>query len=102
MLSLALSNPYNASSPPSLRHFDREKKNVYSFEVRATDGGRYDARSEKAQVQITISDVNDNKPVFTQYPFTVDLPVYSQPGQELLKVTATDKDEGVNQEIVYR
>lgn len=75
---------------------------MYSFEVRATDGGRYDARSEKAQVQISISDVNDNKPVFTQFPFTVDLPVYSQRGQELLKVTATDRDEGVNQEIVYR
>lgn len=85
-----------------IRHFDREKQSVYTFEVRATDGGRYDARSEKAQVQITITDVNDNKPVFTQYPFTVELPVYSQPGQELLKVTATDKDEGVNAEIVYR
>lgn len=84
------------------RYFDREKQSVYTFEVRATDGGRYDSRSEKAQVQITISDVNDNKPVFTQYPFTVDVPVYSQPGHQLLQVTASDKDEGVNADIVFR
>lgn len=84
------------------REFDREKQSVYTFEVRATDGGRYDSRSEKAQVQISISDVNDNKPVFTQYPFTMDVPVYSQPGQHLLKVTATDKDEGRNADIIFR
>ncbi|XP_069943885.1 protein dachsous-like [Cherax quadricarinatus] len=82
-------------------YFDREKQNMYTFEVRATDGGRYDSRSEKAQVQITISDVNDNKPVFTQYPFTVDVPVYSQPGHQLLQVSATDKDDGVNADIVF-
>ncbi|KAK7075982.1 calcium ion binding [Halocaridina rubra] len=82
-------------------YFDREKQSVYTFEVRATDGGHYDPRSEKTQVQITITDVNDNKPVFNLYPFTVDVPVYSQPGQQLVQVTASDKDEGVNADIVF-
>ncbi|XP_076056754.1 dachsous cadherin-related 1 [Oratosquilla oratoria] len=81
--------------------FDREKQTTYTFEVRATDGGRYNARSEKAYVQITIRDVNDNKPVFLEYPYTQDVPAFIQPGRQLLKVTAVDKDEGVNANVVY-
>ena len=84
------------------RYLDREKQSVYNFEVRATDGGRYDTRSTKAQVQITITDVNDNQPIFEKYPFIVDVPVYTQPGQQLTQVTAVDKDEGVNAEVEYR
>ena len=69
--------------------------------MRATDGGRYDARSEKAQIHISVTDVNDNKPVFIKYPFTADVPAFTQPSQQLLQITAEDKDEGANGEIVY-
>ncbi|KAB7504840.1 Protein dachsous, partial [Armadillidium nasatum] len=82
-------------------NLDREKQSIYNFEVRAIDGGSYDARSESAQVQITISDINDNEPVFTEYPFKVQVPIYKQPGQQLVKVVAEDKDEGSNGDIVY-
>lgn len=67
----------------------------------ATDGGKYDAKSQTVPVQITISDVNDNKPVFAKYPFSGQVGALSQPGQTLLKVTATDADYGTNAEIVY-
>ncbi|KAF2367299.1 Cadherin [Trinorchestia longiramus] len=80
---------------------DREKQDRYNFEVRATDGGQYDTRSETAQVQIRIGDANDNRPKFAKYPFLVTVPVYSQPGQELIQVKATDDDEGLNSDIVY-
>lgn len=69
--------------------------------MRATDGGRYDARSEKAQIHITITDVNDNKPVFVKYPFAADVPAFTQPNQQLLQIVAEDKDEGANGEVVY-
>jgi len=82
-------------------YFDRERRSSYTFEVRATDGGRYDARSEKAQIHISVTDVNDNKPVFIKYPFTADVPAFTQPSQQLLQITAEDKDEGANGEIVY-
>jgi protocadherin-16/23 len=75
---------------------------VYSFQVVATDGGRYDARSEKVSVQLTLSDVNDNKPVFEMYPFTAEVASSVQPGQTLVQVKAHDKDEGANADIVYR
>ncbi|KAG8225976.1 hypothetical protein J437_LFUL006205, partial [Ladona fulva] len=80
---------------------DREKQRVYNFQVVATDGGLYDARSQRAPVTITIGDVNDNKPVFTKYPFTAEVPAYTQPGQFLLQVSAEDRDEGPNADIVY-
>ncbi|KAG1676563.1 Protein dachsous [Nymphon striatum] len=81
--------------------FDREKKSFYHFEVRATDGGRYNARSARANILISISDVNDNKPVFTKYPFTAQISENSAPGTNLLQVEAFDKDEGINSEIVF-
>ena len=69
--------------------------------MRATDGGRYDARSEKAQIHITVTDINDNKPVFVKYPFTADVPAFTQPNQQLIQIVAEDKDEEANGEIIY-
>lgn len=69
--------------------------------VVATDGGRYDARSQRVPIQITIDDVNDQIPVFDKYPFTAQVAALVQPGQQLLQITATDADQGTNGEIVY-
>jgi protocadherin-16/23 len=74
---------------------------VYNFQVVATDGGRYDARSQKVPVRITIGDVNDNKPVFSRFPFSAEVPAYSQPGHNLLRVTAEDQDAGTNADVVF-
>ncbi|XP_066154165.1 protein dachsous [Euwallacea fornicatus] len=81
--------------------FDRERKSEYNFMVVATDSGKYNARSTKVPVTVYIKDVNDNKPIFTKYPFQEKVPSYVQPGQNILKVTAKDIDEGTNAEIVY-
>lgn len=83
------------------RPFDRERKKTYDFLVVATDQGKYDARSQKVPVRITIADVNDNKPIFAKYPFREKVAAFIQPGQTLLKVFATDADDGTNAEIVY-
>lgn len=69
--------------------------------VVATDDGRYDARSQRVPVQITIEDVNDNKPIFDKYPFSTQVPTLVQPGQQILQITAIDADQGTNGEIVY-
>ena len=45
-----------------------------------------------ASVIITIQDINDNPPVFTQPSFTVDLAEKTAPGTEFFNVTATDAD----------
>jgi len=83
------------------RLFDREKRSNYELQVVATDGGRYDARSQRVPVQITITDVNDNKPVFASHPFTAQVPVYTPAGSAIVTVLATDADLGTNSEIIY-
>ncbi|XP_075153661.1 dachsous cadherin-related 1 [Haematobia irritans] len=80
---------------------DRERQHIYNFMVVATDGGRYDSRSARVPVQISIDDVNDNKPIFERYPFRAHVPALIQPGQTLVQVTANDKDLGLNGEIIY-
>lgn len=69
--------------------------------VVSTDGGRYDARSQRVPVQISIDDVNDQKPIFDKYPFSAQVGALVQPGQQLLQISATDADQGTNGEIVY-
>ncbi|XP_021205801.2 protein dachsous isoform X1 [Bombyx mori] len=81
--------------------FDREKTNVYHFEAVATDQGRYITRSQRVSVEVTITDVNDHKPIFTKYPFKEQVASLTPPGQSLLRVSATDKDIGINAEILY-
>lgn len=67
----------------------------------ATDSGKYDAKSTSIPVEINISDVNDNAPVFEEYPFRARVSTGTQPGQNILRVSANDADDGPNGEIVY-
>ena len=68
------------------REFDREKKQRYTFEVYATDSGLYGPRSRSVRVEITIEDVNDNAPVFTEVPFKADISQSYSVGQQVTKV----------------
>ncbi len=81
--------------------FDREKKSSYSFEVHATDGGLYGPRTKMVRVDIQITDVNDNAPVFEEIPFRVNISQTHALGQYVTKLVATDKDEGVNGQVYY-
>ena len=69
--------------------------------VVATDGGKYNGRRTSVPVEIEISDVNDNAPVFEDYPFRAQIPVSTQIGQNVLKVRAFDADESLNGDLVY-
>ncbi|XP_023574263.1 cadherin-23 isoform X2 [Octodon degus] len=55
-----------------------------------------------AQLLVTILDDNDNWPTFSPAAFTVHLLENCQPGFSVLRVMATDKDSGLNGELVYR
>lgn len=45
--------------------------------------------------------MNDNVPVFEEYPFRTRVPIGIQPGQNILRVSANDADDGANGDIVY-
>ena len=68
--------------------------------VIATDTGK-DSLHSKVQVYVHVTDVNDNRPVFTQpmYEATLleDIAVYTP----VLRVSATDDDAGENSAITY-
>ncbi|XP_038055209.1 protein dachsous-like [Patiria miniata] len=82
--------------------FDFEKESQYIFQVCATDGGSFGPRSEKVQVIVDITDVNDNAPVFTMVPFRANLSLGALSGAYVTRVVAEDKDSGVNREVNYR
>lgn len=52
-------------------------------------------------MEVTINDLNDNKPIFTKYPFREQMATLTPPGQSLLRVAATDNDIGINAEIIF-
>ncbi|XP_076296271.1 dachsous cadherin-related 1 [Lasioglossum baleicum] len=80
---------------------DRERQSTYNFVVIATDSGKYDAKSTSIPVEIRVNDVNDNAPVFSEHPFRARVSIGTQPEKNILRVIATDADEGLNGEIVY-
>jgi len=77
------------------KSLDREDISFYTLLIQASDKGS-PPLTETVSVNITILDVNDNSPVFSQSLFTVvvseSLPVDSR----FLNVTASDADIGDN------
>ncbi|XP_077922617.1 protocadherin gamma-B2 [Halichoerus grypus] len=84
-----------------LKHsLDREEQNFHQLVLTAVDGGD-PPQSGTTQIQIQVTDANDNPPVFVQDIYKVSLQEGVPPGFSVLQVTATDQDEGVNAEITY-
>lgn len=84
------------------RALDREEKSVHVFQVVAIDMGRYKSQYQTVNVKIILEDVNDNKPVFSKYPYFAQISPYVHIGSEIVRVSATDRDKGVNGEVVYK
>uniref|UniRef100_A0A8C5PK79 Cadherin domain-containing protein n=1 Tax=Leptobrachium leishanense TaxID=445787 RepID=A0A8C5PK79_9ANUR len=79
---------------------DREEKQGHKLTLTAFDGGEQ-ARSGSIQVTIIVLDVNDNPPVFDQTHYKVSVLENIPLGTILLKLNASDLDEGPNREIIY-
>ncbi|XP_068133830.1 protocadherin gamma-C5-like isoform X14 [Hyperolius riggenbachi] len=81
-------------------NLDREGISQYIIELTATDLGS-PALSSKTTVILSVSDVNDNAPAFTQSTYNAFIKENSDPGTLLCTVSATDADEGDNSDLVY-
>uniref|UniRef100_A0A3B3ID93 Cadherin domain-containing protein n=1 Tax=Oryzias latipes TaxID=8090 RepID=A0A3B3ID93_ORYLA len=79
---------------------DRESISDYSIEVTAKDSGTPPLLSTKT-IPVSITDVNDNPPVFTQRSYNVYLKENGVPGSILFSVSASDLDSGENAKISY-
>ncbi|XP_066128864.1 protocadherin gamma-B3 isoform X14 [Saccopteryx bilineata] len=79
---------------------DREEQSCHHLVLTAVDGGE-PARSCTTQIKVVVADANDNPPVFTQDVYRVSVPENLPVGSSVLRVLATDLDEGINAEITY-
>ncbi|XP_057177618.1 protocadherin gamma-A5-like isoform X45 [Triplophysa rosa] len=79
---------------------DREKKESINLFLTAFDGGDPQL-SGTVQIHITVLDVNDNAPVFTQKVYKATLTENAERGSKLTAVSATDVDEGSNGHVTY-
>ncbi|XP_057706845.1 protocadherin alpha-3-like isoform X40 [Corythoichthys intestinalis] len=82
------------------KSLDRETKSKHKLLLSAFDGGK-PSRSGAVEIWVHVLDVNDNMPVFTEESYSVLLNENAPTGTTVVKVNATDLDEGTNSEIVY-
>ncbi|XP_024919181.1 protocadherin gamma-C5-like isoform X1 [Cynoglossus semilaevis] len=79
---------------------NRENYSQYNVEITATDSGSPPLSSKKT-IPVSITDVNDNPPVFSQSSYNVYLKENGVPGSILYSVSASDLDSGENAKISY-
>lgn len=80
---------------------DRESRPEYTLSVYATDAGTPPLQASKT-FQVQVTDVNDNRPEFAAPEYWAGVSETADPGTSVVRVTATDKDEGENAALAYR
>uniref|UniRef100_A0A674J403 Cadherin domain-containing protein n=1 Tax=Terrapene triunguis TaxID=2587831 RepID=A0A674J403_9SAUR len=79
---------------------DREQKDTYVMKIKVEDGGT-PPRSSTAILQVTVTDVNDNRPVFKENDIEVSIPENAPVGTSVSQLHATDADLGSNAQIHF-
>ncbi|XP_070545455.1 LOW QUALITY PROTEIN: cadherin-23-like [Ptychodera flava] len=79
---------------------DREQTDVYNITIVAEDRGT-PSLSGTTIVQVMVSDINDNDPVFIGTPYMVEISEHITMNASIFTVTATDNDIGPNSRITY-
>lgn len=80
--------------------FDREEREFYELVVEA--GREHDRlRVARVMVRVQVEDINDNAPVFVGLPYYAAVQVEAEPGAPIFRVTAVDRDKGINGEVSY-
>ncbi|XP_047441118.1 protocadherin gamma-C5-like [Mugil cephalus] len=79
---------------------DRENGSEYNIEIIATDSGTPPLSTEKT-INVVVTDVNDNPPIFTQSKYSVYLKENGVAGSIMYSVSASDLDFGENAKISY-
>ncbi|XP_036168819.1 protocadherin alpha-4 isoform X3 [Myotis myotis] len=79
---------------------DREEAPEIFLVLTATDGGKPELTGT-IQLHITVLDANDNAPAFDRTLYVVKLPENVPNGTLVIKLNASDLDEGLNGDIIY-
>ncbi|XP_036355028.1 protocadherin 18-like isoform X1 [Octopus sinensis] len=79
---------------------DRERKASYTLQVIARDGGN-PMRQGILRIQVSVTDLNDNSPLFTQNTFNISIKNTHHRNSPILILSAKDLDFGNNGKISY-
>ncbi|XP_048838530.1 protocadherin beta-15-like isoform X6 [Brienomyrus brachyistius] len=79
---------------------DREVVTDYNITITATDEGSPPLSSSKT-IQLSVSDVNDNSPVFDKQSYGAQVTENNKPGSSICSVTARDPDWRQNGTVFY-
>ncbi|XP_056899787.1 protocadherin gamma-A11-like [Takifugu flavidus] len=79
---------------------DREKEDKLLLTLTAVDGGE-PQKSGTLKIHVTVLDNNDNAPIFAQSNFKASVKENVPKGTLVVKLSATDADEGMNGRVTY-
>ena len=87
----------------TIRSLDREAlgNTPISLQVQAVDGGNPEKKSAIATIRIKVLDRNDNGPVFNETNWRATIQENSPVMTSVVKVKASDNDEGSNKQLYY-
>lgn len=80
---------------------DRESQSEITVVLRCIDGGS-PSLSGFVNFTVLLLDVNDNSPVFGDSAYTTGITENIQQKSNIIQVSATDADEGINKELTYQ
>ncbi|XP_069044851.1 cadherin-24 [Lepisosteus oculatus] len=106
--TLLQGQPYFSVDPQTgvlrtaIPNMDRETQDQYLVVLQAKDmGGHLGGLSGTTTVTVSLSDVNDNPPRFTQSMWSFSVSELAQPGAEVGRLSAMDADVGENAELEF-
>ncbi|XP_068566325.1 cadherin-18 isoform X2 [Cebidichthys violaceus] len=106
--SILQGQPYFSVDPKTgiirtaLSEMDREAREHYTVVIQAKDmAGQVGGLSGSTTINITLTDVNDNPPMFPQKNYQLYVPESAQVGKPVGKIKANDEDLGINADIKY-
>ncbi|XP_067852671.1 protocadherin-10-like [Heptranchias perlo] len=79
---------------------DRETAPRYNISISAWDGGSPPLSTSKT-ILVSLTDINDNAPQFTQSTYNVYVMENNTPGASIFAVTALDSDWDQNCDVIY-
>ncbi|EAA03222.4 AGAP011526-PA, partial [Anopheles gambiae str. PEST] len=82
------------------RKLDRETQSRYSLMAHVQDRD-HPGWECSSQIELALTDLNDNAPEFSMNPYSVTLPEDAEVGTLVTKIHATDADIGINRKIKY-
>ncbi|XP_005720022.1 protocadherin gamma-A11-like, partial [Pundamilia nyererei] len=82
------------------KSLDREKESEHKLILTAIDGGN-PPRSGTVNITVIVLDSNDNHPTFSQEVYYATVRENTDAGVFVIKLNATDLDEGLNGQIEY-